>query len=119
MDAEAPEQDASLDPDEQAMLEKLLKKGYKLEKKPPVAEPDAEEQAMLEKLAKKGYAVKGKPSAGEASAADDPEVQAELSKRAAARSGGSTSGKPKTLADADVDVDLELQRRADRRKQEL
>jgi hypothetical protein len=81
-----------------------------------------EEQAMLERLAKKGYTIEKKPksSTAEVPAEDDAEVQAELNRRAAARkgTGGSANGKPRKTADANVDIELELKRRA-RAREEL
>jgi hypothetical protein len=125
-----------LDAEEQAMLEKLLAKGYKIEKKP---DPDEEaEKAMLEKLAKKGYVVtpKSRPAGGAAAAAaaaateglDDEDLEAEINRRAAGRQvhgsassgrgAGAAAGGAGATSTGDPEIDAELQRRL-RAKQEL
>lgn len=104
-------EDASLDPEEQAMLDRLRKKGYTIAKEPAAAKP-VPDPTLREKLATKGYVIEGKPSS-KVSVEDNAELQAELSKRAAARAAtGSTKSRPTDS------VDAELRRRA-RAKQEL
>ena len=93
------------------MLDRLRKKGYKIAKEPAAAKP-VPDRTLREKLATKGYVVEGKPSS-KVSVEDNAELQAELSKRAAARAAtGSTKSRPTES------VDAELRRRA-RAKQEL
>lgn len=114
-------EDAALDPEEQAMLERLLKKGYKIAKEPEVstvkvpADVDPEVQAELSRRAAGRTGTTGSGT-GKPRKTTDADVDAELSRRAAARTGttGSATGKPSKTANADrdVDVELELQRRA-------
>ena len=105
-------EDESLDPEEQAMLDRLRKKGYKIFKEPAAAKPGPD-PTLREKLATKGYVIEGKASTSKGPVEDDVALQAELSKRAAARA--ATGSKKSRPAES---VNAELRRRA-RAKQEL